>query len=128
MQLTLFRGATALLYLGPLFAGMGGAGWGAVLAFFMVFLAYLFIVRRSLFPNRLADLAKTDLLIPLLGQALMQLLLIAVCFAIGRGLGGVLGLSTPISATWALGLSFLAIPLCRWLVLQPMPDDASARR
>lgn len=123
MQLTLFRGATALLYLGPLFAGLGGAGWAFVPWFFVVFLTYLFIVRRSLFPRQIGDLAKSSVLVPLLGQALSQLLLIMICFAIGRGLGGILGVTLAISPIWALSLSFLAIPLCRWLAIQPMPDD-----
>lgn len=124
MQPTLFRGATALLYLGPLFAGLGGFGWSLVPAFSGIFLTYLFVIRRSLFPRKSADLINPVLLVPLISQSLVQVLLIVLCFAIGRGLGGIVGAIPPFSALWTLALSFTAVPLCRWLAIQPMPTDA----
>jgi hypothetical protein len=129
MQMTLFRGATALLYLGPLFAGLAGFGWGLVPGFLAIFLLYLFVIRRSVFPRRAADWTDRDLMLRLLTQGLVQLLLIVLCFAIGRGLGGVIGAVVPFSPFWTLALSFVAVPLCRWLAIQPMPlpDDAPSQ-
>ncbi len=125
MHLTLFRGATALLYLGPLFAGLAGFGWALVPAFLAIFLMYLFVVRRSLFPRKSADWTDMGLVIPLLTQTLVQLLLIVLCFAIGRGLGGVVGAVPPFSPLWTLAVSFLSVPLCRWLAIQALPTDTS---
>lgn len=125
MHLTLFRGATALLYLGPLFAGLAGFGWALVPAFLAIFLMYLFVVRRSLFPRKSADWMDMGVVIPLLTQTLVQLLLIVLCFAIGRGLGGVVGAVPPFSPLWTLAVSFLSVPLCRWLAIQALPTDTS---
>jgi hypothetical protein len=132
MQLTLFRGATALLYFGPLLAGLGGAGWPFVPGFLAVFVLFLNIVRPSLFRRMISDWTDPGAWIPLFTQVLVQLLLIVVCFAVGRGLGGVVQSMPPISPYWALALSFLAIPLCRWLAIQPDPSapasDAASKR
>ena len=125
MHLTLFRGATALLYLGPLFAGLAGFGWALVPAFLAIFLMYLFVVRRSLFPRKSADWTDMGVVIPLLTQTLVQLLLIVLCFAVGRGLGGVVGAVPPFSPLWTLAVSFLSVPLCRWLAIQALPTDTS---
>ena len=126
MHLTLFRGATALLYLGPLFAGIAGFGWDLVPAFLTIFLMYLFVVRRSLFPRKSGDWTDMGLVIPLLTQTLVQLLLIVLCFAIGRGLGGVVGALPAFSPLWTLAVSFLSVPLCRWLAIQALPSDAGS--
>ena len=123
MHLTLFRGATALLYLGPLFAGLAGFGWVLVPAFLAIFLLNLFVVRRSLFPRKSGDWTETGVLIPLLTQTLVQLLLIVLCFAIGRGLGGVVGAVPAFSPLWTLAVSFLSVPLCHWLAIQALPTD-----
>ncbi len=123
MQFTLFRGATALLYLGPLLAGLAGFGWALVPGFLAIFLTYLFVIRRSLFPRKMADWGSFDALLPLISQSFVQLLLIVVCFGIGRGLGGVVGALPPFSALWTLAVSFLAVPLCRFLAIQQLPGE-----
>ena len=127
MHLTLFRGATALLYLGPLLAGLGGFGWMLVPGFLGIFTTYLFVVRRSIFPRKAADWADGSLALRLVNQILTQLLLIVICFAIGRGLGGVLDVLPAFSALWTLAVSFVAIPLCRWFEIQPLPQNAAAK-
>lgn len=123
MQMSLLRAATALLYLGPLLAGMAGFGWQLVFGFWAIFLLYLFVIRRSIFPRKPADWSNGPLLVRLLGQSLVQLLLVVVCFAIGRGIGGTAGAVPPFSAYWTLALSFLSVPLCRWLAIQSLPTD-----
>ncbi len=124
MQMTLFRGATALLYLGPLFAGLAGFGWALVPGFLAIFGMYLFVVRRSLFPRSAAGWTNPGLMVPLLGQMGVQALLIVLSMAIGRGLGGVVGALPPFPPVWTLALSFLSVPLVRWLAIQPLPPEA----
>lgn len=122
MKLSLFRAALALLYLGPLLAGLAGQGWGMVPGFLVIFVLYLFVVRRSLFPRGAAGWADGALMVRLLGQVLVQLVLITICFAVGRGIGGVVGALPPFSPLWTLAVSFLALPLCRFLAIQPDAD------
>lgn len=121
VHLTLFRGANALLYLGPLLAGLSGFGWALVPGFLAIFLMYLFVVRRSLFPRKSGDWTDMSVVIPLLTHTLVQLLLIVLCFAIGRGLGGIVGALPAFSPLWTLAVSFLSVPLCRWLAIQSLP-------
>lgn len=119
MQLLAFRAATALLYLGPLLAGLSGFGWELVPGFVVVFLMYLFVVRRSLFPSRGADWADGAFMVRSVTQILVQTFLIVICFAVGRGLGGVVGSLPDFSPIWTLAISFLAVPLSRLLAMQP---------
>ncbi len=89
---------------------------------------YLYVVRHSLFPRTTAEWTQINKVVPLASQCLVQLLLIVMCFAIGRGLGGIVGIKPPISLTWALGLSFLAVPLCRLIAIQPLPTSGPAAK
>ncbi len=118
-QLLAFRAATLLLYLGPLLAGLGGQGWGLVPAFVVIFAAYLLVVRTSLFPRGAGDWGDGALMRRLAVQVLGQVLVIVLCLAIGRGLGGVTGMLHGLGAGWALSVSFLAVPLSRLLAVQP---------
>ncbi len=125
-RLRLMMGATALLYLGPLLAGLGGFGWRMVPAFVGIFLLWTVILRPSTWPRTAADWIRSAVMVPLLGQSLMQVLLVVVCFGIGRGLGGVFGALPPFPALLPLAVSFLAIPLCR-LLWDPNKAEAMDR-
>jgi hypothetical protein len=109
------KGATALLYFGPLLAGLGGAGWRIVPVFAGIFLLWLFILRPQLWPRRLADWARPEALVTLASQVAVQVLLVLVCFGIGRGIGGVLGAMPPFPQMLPVAISFLSIPICRML-------------
>lgn len=113
-----FMGATALLYLGPLLAGLAGAGWGAVLAFAVIFILWLVVMRPRQWPRSLADWRTGPALTQALTQALMQLVLVTLLFAFGRAIGGALGLRPVWPGYLPLTLSFLSIPLGR-LVWDP---------
>lgn len=130
----LLMAATALLYFGPLLAGLGGFGWRVVPAFAVIFLFWLFILRPNLWPRRLAEWNRTETLLALAAQGAMQVLLVSLCFGIGRGLGGVLGSLPPFPLLLPISVSFLSIPLSRLLydprqavVLDSLGDDASPR-
>lgn len=114
-RLRWMQGATALLYLGPLLAGLGGFGWSVVPVFAAIFMLWLFILRPQQWPRRLADWARSEALVALAAQAAVQILLVLVCFGIGRGIGGVLGALPPFPLMLPVGVSFLSIPICRMI-------------
>lgn len=112
-RLRLLMGTTALLYFGPLLAGLGGFGWRVVPIFVAVFMLWLFILRPHLWPRRLKDWTRPEALVALAAQGAMQILLVAGCFGIGRGLGGVMGALPPFPLLLPISVSFLSIPLSR---------------
>ena len=125
-RLRLMQGATALLYLGPLIAGLGGFGWRIVPVFVAIFLMWTLILRPSTWPQSRADWSRPDLLVALLAQSLVQVLLVVLCFGIGRGLGGAFGTLPPIPVLLPISISFAAIPLCR-LIWNPKQAEAMDR-
>ena len=58
-------------------------------------------------------------MLPLIAQMAAQVLLIVLFFIIGRAFGVILGRLPQFSPLWTLAVSFLAVPLCRWLAIQP---------
>jgi hypothetical protein len=100
-------GANAFLYIGPLLAGFGGGGWGLVLVFTAIFVLWTFVIKPG-------DAAlKVRPVSGLLTQALLQTLIIAICFGVGRGIGGVLGSMPQIPTYLPIALSLLSIPFAR---------------
>jgi hypothetical protein len=122
-RLRLLKGATALLYFGPLLAGIAGFGWRVVPLFVGIFLLWLFILRPQQWPRKWADWSRPEALIALLIQSLVQLLLVAVSLGIGRGIGGVLGVMPAIPLMLPVAVSFLSIPLAR-MIWDPWRADA----
>lgn len=116
-KLRLLMGATALLYLGPLLAGLGGFGWAVVPVFTLIFVLWLIVLRPHQWPRRPADWT-AQVAVVAVTQALVQVLLVAVCFGIGRGIGGVLEFLPPFPVMLPVAVSFLSIPLSR-LVWDP---------
>lgn len=114
-RLRLMQGATALLYFGPLLAGLGGFGWSVVPVFVAIFVLWLFILRPHQWPRSLADWQSPQALVTLAAQVAVQVLLVLVCFGIGRGIGGVLGALPPFPLMLPIAVSFLSIPLCRMI-------------
>ncbi len=112
-RLRLLKLTTALLYFGPLLAGLMGQGWGMVLAFTAVFLTWSVIIRPHLWPRSVSDLGRSDSFVPLATLVTTQLLLVIACFAAGRGLGGVLAVKPDLPPYLPLALSFVAVPVSR---------------
>jgi hypothetical protein len=133
-RLRMLMGATALLYIGPLTAGLGGFGWAVVPIFAAIFMLWLFILRPHQWPRNMADWTRPEALISLLTQGVVQLLLVTILFGVGRGIGGVLGTLPQFPLMLPIATSFLSIPLAR-LVWNPWAaqgvdrflDDAIAR-
>lgn len=115
LQMQLLKGANALLYIGPLVAGMSGFGWGMVASFTAIFVAWLIVLRPEQWPATWADWRTVAGLLSALTLVLSQVALIAVLFAIGRGIGALAGFLPMINPQVPLAISFMAIPLGRML-------------
>ena len=113
MRLRLLQGATALLYMGPLIAGLAGFGWAMLLPFVSVFVLWLMLLRPHQWPQSNREWLQASAWIAALTQILTQVLLVAVLFGIGRGIGGVMGQVPLVFPMLPLALSFTAIPLAR---------------
>ena len=110
---TLLMAAMALLYFGPLLAGLGGAGWPAIYVFAAIFTLWLIVLRPQAWPRDAAQWKEPAVLIHALTQVAVQCLLVALLFGVGRGIGGALGAVANWPAWFPLSLSFLSVPLAR---------------
>ena len=115
-RLRLLMGATALLYIGPLLAGLGGYGWAIVPVFLLLFLLWLFILRPQQWPRSFHDWTRYQAWATLATNATVQLLLVTLLFGVGRGIGGALGIKLPLGEMLPISISFLSIPLARMRV------------
>ena len=114
-RIRLLKAATALLYTGPLFAGLSGLGWGMVAPFVAVFVVWLMVLRPEQWPASPQEWLTLPALGAAMAQILSQVLLVTVLLAIGRGIGALAGFLPIINPIFPLALSFVAIPLCRIL-------------
>lgn len=112
-RVKLLQTATAALYMGPLLAGLAGYGWALVPPFLSIFLWWMVVLHPHKWPQRNAEWLRASTWISVLAQLASQLLLIAMLFAIGRGLGGALGHLPLFHPALPLAISFIAIPLSR---------------
>lgn len=114
-RLRLLKGATALLYIGPLFAGLSGFGWGVLAPFVGIFVVWLMVLRPEQWPATPQEWATPAAWLSTLGQVLSQVLLVVVLIGIGRGIGALAGFLPVLNPLFPLSVSFIAIPLCRML-------------
>ena len=119
--------ANALLYFGPLLAGLGGFGWGLIPVFTAIFVLWLIILQPFEFPISKAEWLTLDAWVAVAARAAVQLLLVVALFAVGRGIGGILGVMTGFPNVLPIALSFLSIPLARMIwdpwAQPPAPDE-----
>jgi len=108
-RLRLLKAANALLYMGPLLAGLAGYGWVSVPIFAAIFTLWQMILRPHEWQGGRGRV------VPALGQVLLQVLLVTGCFAAGRALGGIFELRPGFQPMLPVALSFLAIPVSRLL-------------
>lgn len=111
-RLRFLQAATALLYLGPLIAGMAGQGWAMVAPFLGIFMLWSVILRPHLWPAP-GELGRREALVPLLALIATQALIVVLCMALGRGVAGVFGLRLALPLWLPAAISFLSVPLCR---------------
>lgn len=126
----LMKVANALLYFGPLLAGLGGFGWGLVPVFTAIFVLWLVILQPHEFPSNRRDWLAIDTWVGVAARAVVQLLLVIVLFGVGRGIGGMLGFKVGYRPMLPIIISFLSIPLARIIwdpraLPPPPPADQS---
>lgn len=114
-RLRLLKAAAALLYVGPLFAGISGLGWGMVAPFVAIFVVWLMVLRPEQWPATPQEWLMPPAWGAAFAQVLSQILLVTVLLAVGRGIGALAGFVPIVNPILPLALSFLAIPLCRML-------------
>lgn len=115
-RMRLVKGATALLYIGPLIAGLCGFGWDMVAPFAAIFVVWLMVLRPEQWPITPGEWLTGQAWLAALAQILSQVLLIGVLFGVGRGFGGLANIGAlDVSPILPLAVSFLSIPLCRML-------------
>jgi len=105
--------ANALLYFGPLLAGLAGFGWGLVAVFTVIFVLWLVILQPYEFPINRAEWMSPDAWVAVGARAAVQLLVVVVLFGIGRGIGGILGAMAGFPVMLPIAISFLSIPFAR---------------
>jgi hypothetical protein len=115
IRLRLLKGATALLYVGPMFAGISGMGFGVLAPFVAIFVVWLLVLRPEQWPATPEEWLTAGALGAVVTQVLSQILLVCVLLGIGRGIGAVAGFLPVVNPIFPLAVSFLAIPLCRVL-------------
>ena len=84
-RMRLVKGATALLYVGPLIAGLGGFGWTMTLPFTAIFVVWLMILRPEQWPASPEEWLTAPAWLAALAQVLSQIVLVAILFGVGRG-------------------------------------------
>lgn len=109
----LLQAATALLYFGPLLAGLSGYGWAMLPPFVSIFVFWLMLLRPHQWPQQNRDWLDPQVLLSVLTQVVTQILLVAVLFGIGRGIGGVAGDLPMLHPFLPLAVSLLAVPVSR---------------
>ncbi len=115
-RMRLVKGATALLYTGPLIAGLCGFGWDMVAPFTAIFVVWLMVLRPEQWASSPSEWLTGPAWLAALAQVLSQLLLVGILFGVGRGLGGLAGIgAVSVNPMLPLSISFFSIPLCRML-------------
>ncbi len=104
---------SALLYSGPLYAGLAGYGLQWVPLFAVIFMLWLFVVRPGDWPATPKAWASPRAIAwPLLIFS-VQMILVAFCLGVGRAVGGLFGIAPPLPLVFTLLVSMLAIALAR---------------
>jgi len=113
LRMRVLQAATAVLYMGPLVAGLSGFGWAMLPPFVAIFVLWLVILRPHQWPQSHAEWLTRDAWLAAGAQVLSQTLLVAVCFGVGRGIGGALGTLPMLHPILPVALSFAALAVAR---------------
>jgi hypothetical protein len=117
----ILKGLNALLFIGPLLAGLAGQGWNMVPLFSMIFLLWLAVIQPGDWPHGRDEWRQRDRQLSVVTQSLVHVLLVVILFAIGRGLGGMLGVLPLFNPMLPVALSFLSVPVARLAGAIPVP-------
>lgn len=117
----LLQGANALLYFGPLLAGLGGFGWSVAPIFAALFVLWLIVLRPREWPRGWADAMRPGALVSIASRVVSQVFLVTILFGVGRGIGGIFDLHQPFHVMLPIAISFLSIPFAR-MIWDPWTD------
>lgn len=119
----LLMGAMALLYFGPLLAGLSGMGWTGVPVFIALTALWLVVMRPAQWPRDLG-LWTREIALAAAAQLALNSLIVIVLFGIGRGIGGLAGFLPNIPDVLPVAVSFLSVALSR-IAWDPAQGDAT---
>lgn len=115
--------ATALLYSGPLLAGLAGSGWAIAPVFAAIFLIWQIIHRPRLWPRDLTGWLTPEVAFKLAAYGCVQLALVAACLGLGRAIGALSDTAPRIPPGLSVAMSAFAVLLSR-LVWNPSRAEA----
>lgn len=115
----------AMLYAGPLLAGLTGAPEALVAVFVGIFTLWIVVMRPAIWKAISTEGTPVALALHLGSVTLLQSLLVILCFAMGRGVAVLMGATLAIPAILPVLLSAAALIAAR-LVWQPQTgrDDS----
>ena len=113
LRFKIYSVLAAMLYFGPLLAGLSGTAELALPVFVAIFTLWIVVMRPAIWARVTQDGTPLALAVYLAGITLMQILLVILCFGLGRGLSAVLGGALDIPQWVPVLLSALALPLAR---------------
>ncbi len=120
-----FFATSALLYMGPLYAGLSGHGFDTIPLFAVIFMLWLHVARPGDWPATRAQWTSPRALAwPLLLFA-GQMAVVAFCLVVGRGIGGLFGFTPALPFVFTLLMSMLAIGAARLLQRSETPSSAA---
>lgn len=123
MRLTLLSLVAALLYVGPFLSGLGQGPALMVPIFTAVFVIWVAVMRPAVWARVTTAGAPAVLAARLAMVTLLQVLLVVVAFALGRGFAALTEAALALPLWLPPLLSLLAVPLAR-LVWRPEEDRA----
>jgi hypothetical protein len=121
-QVKLFSVAAAMLYLGPFLAGLSAAPITVMPIFVAIFMLWITVMRPSVWAKATAQGTPAALAVLLGSITLVQTLLVVLAFAIGRGMGGLVG-NLSMQPWVPVLISLLSVPAAR-ILWNPAIDSA----
>lgn len=109
---------SALVYTGPLYAGLSGFGLNIVPVFAVIFMLWLYVIRPLDWPQTPEAWRNPRALAWPLLIFLIQIVLVTFCLTIGRGIAGITEFQPPFPLTLSILISLLGIATAR--LLQPV--------
>ena len=113
-QIRIIRLSAALLYAGPLLAGIGAIGLFVLPTLLAVFVLWQILRHPEAWPDLPALWLSREALVPALMLLCSQLLFVLLLFATGRGLGGVMGVGITLTPFTTVLISLAALPVLHY--------------
>ncbi len=110
-QRSLFSLTAALLYFAPFMSGLSAAPEVLLVFFAAVLMLWIVALRPKIWSEVTASGTPLSLALYVGGLTIIQMLLVAFAFALGRGLAGLIGMALPLPVWLPILLALAALPL-----------------